>query len=453
MKNDLSAAAKKVDRISQTYGFYREGGKTLVGFSGGADSVCLLHFLLTRLGAERLVTVHVHHGLRGAEADRDEAFCRDFCAVRGIPFIARHVDIAAISGGVGIEEAARDARYAILTEEARRADCATISLAHTASDNLETVIFNLCRGAGLDGISGIPPMRPVDRNGDPLYIVRPLIDCTREDILAYLQENALPYVTDSTNANVHYTRNFIRHEIIPKLKAINPQTEENARQTAEIAADAAAFLEGQADDFLARGGSDTEANATELDALPPALFYAVLRAMYHAAGGGALSSTQAEAVKHLLSAHKKGHSISLSGEIIARYDGDKLCLTPADADTPEALPSPQALHIGENHIGAHICIYIGTEPPTDMENCRFSAWANLPATSLATLHARARRDGEKYRSGGMTRSLKKLLCGAERQAKCRPLICDGSGILWLPGFAPADRSRTGDTVKIYYLEY
>lgn len=441
--------AEKARRTCENYGFYRDGERTLVGFSGGADSVSLLHFLVNLLGSERITAVHINHMLRDAEADRDEEFCRRFCAECGVELVVQRIDVAARCDDSGIEETARNIRYAVFREEAEKHGCATVSLAHTASDNLETMLFHLCRGAGLDGLSGIPPVRMLGTG----RIVRPLIDCTREDVLAYTEENSLPYVTDATNADTRYTRNFIRHEIVPRLKQVGAAVEENARQAAVAAADAAAFIAEDAVRFLSDGGYTVEAPIEALCTLPAAVRYPVLNLMYQNAGGKALAHAQAAAVQRLLSERKKGHSADLTGDITAKIDGNMLRFLAADTAEAAALPLPMALTMGKSKIGAHIRLYLDTTPPAELTAyCRFEAHTRIPASSLPTLHARARQSGEHCRTGGMTRSLKKLLCGADSYAKARPLICDGDGILWLPGFCTADRAQDGEMVDLFYLE-
>ena len=146
-------------------------GRVVVGFSGGADSSVLMTVMAALLGKENITAVHVNHMLRGDDADFDELFCRMFCEVRGIKFVCRRVDVAALSGGKAVEETARNARYDALLSVARETNSEYIALAHTASDNLETVIFNLCRGSGTAGMRGIPFSRPCGE----VTVIRPLM--------------------------------------------------------------------------------------------------------------------------------------------------------------------------------------------------------------------------------------------------------------------------------------
>lgn len=454
MKNrNNSSLFHKTRSFCETQDFYTDGEKTLVGFSGGADSVCLLHVLNRLLGADRLVAVHINHMLRGDDADADEAFCRTFCAEHGIPFQARKIDVTAICGGSGFEKAARDVRYAAFEEEAAKSGCGSVSLAHTASDNLETMIFHLCRGAGLSGLSGIPPKRPLGE----IRVVRPLLTCSRDEIMAYIRENQLSYRTDSTNSDTHYTRNFIRHEVVPLLKQINPASEANAGASAFTAASAADFIRGEAGKIIERQHIQREASTELLSSLHPALFYGLLAEMYQNAGGDTLYSVQAEAVYKLIQSDKKGRHVELTGDIIAVIDGGMLRVLPKKEYEKESFVANFSvkLHTGENTLPGGNKIFIGTVPPADLTKAaRFSAHANLPKASLDTLLARSRRNGESYHAGGMTRTLKKLLCGEPLIAKrYRPVICDTNGILWFPGTGIADGKICGDLTDVFYLEF
>lgn len=182
--------------------------------SGGADSVCLLLVLKELEEKYRLniEAVHVNHCIRGGEADSDEQFCRSLCSRLGVKLHVKKINVPEIAAREkkSIEEAARNARYEVFEEYTSGGKLAT---AHTISDNAETVIFNLVRGTGIKGICGIPPVRG--------NIIRPLIGITRNDVESYLKKNGQDHVTDSTNLNDDYTRNRIRHKIIPEILRIN----------------------------------------------------------------------------------------------------------------------------------------------------------------------------------------------------------------------------------------
>jgi tRNA(Ile)-lysidine synthase len=441
-KNNTKILRKKIALLNQKQNFYHNNEKTLVGFSGGADSVTLLHALCALLGKDRLVALHINHMLRGEEADGDEEFCRDFCQKREIPFLSRKIDIKAICGDNGFEEAARNVRYKAFEEVAEAMNCTTVSLAHTASDNLETILFHLCRGAGASGLSGIPVQRPLGK----YTVVRPLLDVTREEILAYAEENELPFRTDSTNANTAYTRNFIRAEIIPLMRKINPAAEENARYAASAVSDLQAYAEEEAALFLQANDQNGCVSADELKKLSPAVRYPVLETLCKRAGGEMLSRSQAIALDGIISERKTGASVSLSGNLIARLDGENLRFFNKAVENEKEMPKTALFH-GKNQISENTFLYVGEIPDG---NFSYFTSVAIDEKSLASLFARPRENGEAYRFGGMTRKLKKLLCGRSLAEKNRPVICDGDGVIWLPGFPAAD-GKSGE-ITIYYVE-
>ena len=213
----------KIKKAADTFGLF-SGVKTLaIALSGGADSVALLDAVLSlkdEYGID-VFAAHFNHKLRGEESQRDEQFVKSLCEKRNIKLVLGEGDVAKFAENTrqSTELAARQMRYEFL--ESLEADA--IATAHTASDNLETVIFNLTRGSAIDGLCGIPPKR--DR------FIRPLIFCTRAEIEKYCGENALDFVTDSTNLSDDYSRNLIRHKVIPVLKEINSAAEENCTKT------------------------------------------------------------------------------------------------------------------------------------------------------------------------------------------------------------------------------
>ena len=215
-------------------------GICTAALSGGADSTALLlclHELQNELGIS-LRAVHVHHGIRGAEADRDAAFCQALCECLSVPLTVVKADVPAYAKEyrLSLETAARILRYEALKNAAPEGDIAT---AHHAGDNAETVLFHLMRGAGLNGLCGIPA-----RNG---RIIRPLLFASRADILAFLAESGQGYTEDSTNTALDTSRNRIRHIIFPAMQAENPQAEAHISRTAAMLSEDEAYLTAQAD--------------------------------------------------------------------------------------------------------------------------------------------------------------------------------------------------------------
>ncbi|WMJ84595.1 tRNA lysidine(34) synthetase TilS [Oscillospiraceae bacterium LTW-04] len=210
----------------QSHHMLKQGENVIVGLSGGADSVALLCVLYS-LKDELRITLsacHINHNLRGEESLRDERFCGALCSRLGISLVVKNVDVLSYcaQNGCGTEEGARDLRYQALQSLDSDAKIAT---AHTLSDNAETLLMNLTRGAALEGLCGIPPVRN--------NIIRPLINCTRDEVEEYLKEQGQDFVTDSTNHSNDYKRNRIRHTLIPLLKALNPSFEQAVRRTVD----------------------------------------------------------------------------------------------------------------------------------------------------------------------------------------------------------------------------
>lgn len=206
-------------RIPQEAGF-------ILAVSGGADSISMLHAF--KYLNRKIVALHCNFSLRGKESDMDEQFVKRFCDSYGIAHSVKKFDTLhyAKEKGLSIEMAARELRYAWFREMKQKKGMDYIVVAHHADDMAETVLINLCRGTGIRGLSGIKPV-----NGD---ILRPLLSCSRADILQYIEENQLGYRNDSTNASDDYVRNKIRHRIIPIFKEINPSFLETTGENCAI---------------------------------------------------------------------------------------------------------------------------------------------------------------------------------------------------------------------------
>lgn len=229
---------KTIERFSML-----DGVKTVVlGLSGGADSVCLFD-VLCKIREEygfTLKAVHVNHNLRGEEALSDCRFVEELCQKRGVPLEIVSANVAAIAAEkkLGLEECGRIVRY----DAFKKAGCDKVAVAHTLSDSIETSLFNLTRGSSLSGVCGIAPTRD--------SIIRPLIFFTREEIIEYCHENGLQYVTDSSNLTDDYSRNFLRHNVIPLLKELNPELENSFFRFFNSAGSDDAYLKKTALDVL-----------------------------------------------------------------------------------------------------------------------------------------------------------------------------------------------------------
>ena len=218
----------------------------LVALSGGADSTALL-LILKELGY-RVKALHCNFHLRGKESDRDQAFVEELCKQNDVPLSVRHFETEAYAKrrGISIEMAARDLRYEWFRQKQADASSApngqwsmlnaqcVIAVAHHRDDQAETLLLNLVRGTGLRGLAAMHPIHD--------GIIRPLLCCTRSEIEAYCSENDLDYVTDSTNLSDDYTRNKLRHRVMPVLRELNPSVGESIGRTSAIMREADEYL-------------------------------------------------------------------------------------------------------------------------------------------------------------------------------------------------------------------
>lgn len=230
----------KIKNFIDKYNMIQKGDRIVVGVSGGADSVCLFDVLLklAPVYGHTLFVVHVNHGIRGKEADEDEAYVKKLCLDNQVSFTAIKTDVRAIAvkEGLSEEEAGRKVRYEAFYHCFTENKCNKIAIAHNKNDNAETILFHLFRGSGIKGLTGIQPVRDV--------IIRPLLNTGRDEIEAYLNENGISYRTDRTNLTSDYTRNKIRHQIISFAKEeINSAAVEHIVSAANKLAEIESYLE------------------------------------------------------------------------------------------------------------------------------------------------------------------------------------------------------------------
>ena len=230
-----SATVKKYDMLNA-------GDRVIIGLSGGADSVCLLYFLLEKkreLGLE-LFAVHINHRLRGEDADADAEFCDEICATVGIEIEIVEMNAAEFAKNkrLSIEEAGRELRYKAFNDAAVRFGANKIAVAHNVDDNAETVLLRLIRGTGIAGLGGIPAV-----NGK---IIRPLIEVSRNEIEKHLLDNNISWVTDVTNLDNEFTRNRVRNQLIPALRGFNPSITPTLNRLAGICREENGYIEEMA---------------------------------------------------------------------------------------------------------------------------------------------------------------------------------------------------------------
>jgi tRNA(Ile)-lysidine synthase len=242
MSSNNNNLLKRFLQFNAEHKLFSAGQKVCIALSGGIDSVVLFDlFMKIRQELDiEICAAHLNHQLRGEEADSDQAFVERLCASRNVPCFVdkRDVKTYARERKMSTEEAAREVRYVFLKEIARRTDSHLIALAHNANDQAETFLDHLTRGAGLAGLGGMVPVRE--------NFIRPLLFAPRKDIELYARQNSLAFRFDSTNTDISYKRNRIRHELLPLLEKYNPCIISSLNKTASILGDANAFMQNQA---------------------------------------------------------------------------------------------------------------------------------------------------------------------------------------------------------------
>lgn len=331
---------RQVMRTIRTRRLLDPGVSLLVALSGGPDSVALvacLHHLAPRWHLQ-LTAVHFNYGLRGHESDEDEAFVAAFCRHRAIPLLVERPRLSrdAPRGRRSVQEMARELRYRLLEELAARHGCDRIALGHTADDQAETVLLWMLRGAGTTGLGG---MRH-DRRGSRVHFIRPLLDCSREAVLAYLQSEGLPYRRDSSNQSRVYRRNRIRHDVLPLLKELNPAILRVLCRQADLLAEDEHVLEEETDRHLSRLLIKRELAllAVQRDgllALPTGIQRRIIRRLLqtHQAAGKVPSLRQVSAVLNGIVRARNGASFRIARVVITR-DSDQVIVIPVPPGDP-----------------------------------------------------------------------------------------------------------------------
>jgi tRNA(Ile)-lysidine synthase len=251
---------KKVENFILEKEMLKAGEKILLGVSGGADSVCLL-CILEELAAKMNFSIgvlHIEHGIRGEASLRDAAFVRALCEKKRIPFEERSFPIPEIAEREGLseEETGRKMRYQAFSEKMEQENYQKTAIAHNLNDNAETMLFHLARGSALAGLAGIAAVRG--------QFIRPLLCLERKEIEAYLKAIGQEYCSDQTNEDLYYSRNRIRHSLLPELEKINPKTIEHMGRTASFLRQADQYLTGVAKQLEEKAVLRKEANEVRL---------------------------------------------------------------------------------------------------------------------------------------------------------------------------------------------
>lgn len=405
------------------------GSTVTAALSGGADSVAMLHLLLSLRGelGITLRAAHYNHHLRGEASDRDEAFCRELCDTLAVPLDVGGGDVAGYAGAnrLSVELAARKLRYGFLL-----ARDGLVATAHNADDNLETVLLNLTRGAALRGLCGIPPRR--DR------IVRPVLCLSRREIEDYLAGIGLPHVNDESNGEGFCRRNRLRNTVIPALLAENPALPERLPRTIGALREDEAFLQKLASDLLERAKRWNGLDAGILRDAPRPLRRRALRRLLEDAGLHDVAAVHLEAAERLLQSGPSAR-IELPGGVILRraYDVITVHAESWEPFEPFLLPMPGTAPLSGGRV-------LRCNGPLPCDPALPGLLVELPGPPLV----RPRRQEDRLRLPGGEKSLKKLFIDkklpAARRGGLPVLEWEGRAIAaWGVGVEPAFRPAPG----------
>lgn len=433
---------EKIRSTAEKYNMIRKGDTVVCGLSGGADSVCLL-LALRELADDMefsLEAIHINHCLRGEESDGDEQFCRELCRRLDIPFTAVSCNVReyAAKNRLSCEEAAREMRYEAFRCHTEGKKLAT---AHNADDNLETMLLNIIRGTGLKGISGIPPVRD--------NIIRPLIAVSRAEIEDYLRNIGQNFVTDSSNLTDDYTRNKIRHNIIPLMKELNGSLTETTVRTAEVLRSENDLIE------------EIVAEAME-KCLQNGVFYGlsgyneVIRrrciAKYLSANSLPFSNKRLTDCDNIA---VNGGKINISGNIYLVSDGKEMKLSEILPEKTEEIISAE-LKIGENRIfpdSVLICELVNCENLKKIDfvhkNLTFYLLDYDKIKGRAVVRNRKFGDKLKLRGRKFTSSVKKIINETipVSQRKTLHFIVDEEGTVFGEKIGIADRTAPDENTS------
>ena len=445
---------KALDTIRQ-YDMFQQGDTVIAAVSGGADSVALLdllcHLFPLRL---RVRACHLNHCLRGAESNRDERLVRTMCREYGVPLDVQRVDVDALSKQrkISVEQAAREARYTFFAALAET-HSARVATGHTLSDTTETVILNLARGTGLTGLRGIPPVRD--------FIVRPLLACTRAETEAYCYSRGLYFVIDRTNFDDRYTRNYIRHTVMPDLMRVSEGAERAiGRMTTFLAQDA---------DYLATQAQSAYSDCARADGLDAAKTAALHPALRGRVIGLLLEREQLEReharIRQILSLLEGGcQAVSAGRGVTVRVQGGVLRV---ERISPKPKP-PSPRKIAKTRIGGRqITLEDGKRLVFSRTICEdYEIFKNNTDWDLkyvadydkikTDVLVRARQAGDRFRppGRGCSKTLKKLFCELkipDRDSLC--VVADEAGVIFCESVGIDERvAPDAQTKRLVYFE-
>ena len=462
----MNPLLRRVAATIARYHMIAPGDTVLVAYSAGADSTALLHALVQlrgKLGCT-ICACHIHHGLRERDADADAEHAACFAESLGVPFTSARADACAYAKErkLSTETGARELRYQLLDQAAETHGATRIATGHTADDQAETVLLNLLRGAGPAGIAGMPPVRD--------NIIRPLIGLTRADVEEYCHANGLAHRLDESNQDLRFTRNRIRHEILPALARIRPSVAAALCRLADLMREENDYISTQA-----RTEADRlELHGDALDGLPVSigdfagLHHALQRRLARIAIARAkgddrdIEMERVDALVDLLTAGRTGAAIHLPGDLTARRTyREVLIQRPEETEPPPTgewpLPLPGEIEVRKLGFGFTLTSSTSKRRPQTPYTALLDA-----AAVTGPLRVRTWRPGDRFVPLGMTQSVKlqDFFVNAKVPRALRPwvpLAVCGDTIVWVVGHRISDEfkvtARTRRTIRIEATEH
>jgi tRNA(Ile)-lysidine synthase len=465
----------KVRKTIVQHAMLERGERLIAAVSGGPDSVALLK-ALTLIAAEfnlSLVVAHLNHGLRGAAADAEEEFVCSLSRSMNVECVSGKIDIAALKEpGKSLEELCREQRYAFLKKVAADCRATKIALGHHLQDQAETVLMNLLRGSGAEGLRGMLPVREG-------LIIRPLLQVTRKEILAFLQEMGISFTTDSSNAHDCYLRNRIRHNLLPLMKeGFNRRVEENLSRTAEIMRLDDDYLAIEVEEWLCRWGisgpeGDMRLPLTEFLKLHPALQQRVIKNLLASTSrsGQGIGYKHVSAALALARGSHGSASLDLPGGVLLRREYHTLIFSRL-LDRPD-VPAGRRIAVNPNYrYPVNVPGQVEVKEAGLSINFQFAdkpdqALISTPGAHLAYLDYGAIHPplvirnvipGDWLQPLGMTgkKKLKALFIDEKVPSARRhllPLLADQQSVIWVPGLRISSRvSVTEKTRQVLKVE-
>ncbi|HZK22051.1 MAG TPA: tRNA lysidine(34) synthetase TilS [Oscillospiraceae bacterium] len=441
---------EKAVKTIKRYNMISEGDVIVIGVSGGADSVSLLHLLIALSGSLNIsiTAAHLNHMLRGDEANRDERFVRKLCKSLNIPLITEKIDCekTAKQSKLGIEECARNLRYKLFERAAEKFGAQKIATAHTANDNFETVLLNITRGAALKGVGGIPPVRG--------NIIRPIIECSRDEVLKYCDDNKLSYVTDSSNLCNDYSRNRIRNKVIPELLSINSGAVFAALRLSRLAGEDEVFLSSLSDELYSKAkiGDNEFDTKVLLSAKKPIRSRTFIKVVKDSTGENHGSEEMINAIDSVLI---HGGKVQIAKNLFVERKEKKLMFygeKQYETLSEIAIPNIEfSVNTGKYIIKSKsVCTSrINDLLTKDFIDCD---------TISGKLMLRGRKQGDKITlyNRNVTKTLKKLFSEEKIDVYLRnsiPVLADNNGVVWVMGFGVnAKNAVTENSANVIKIE-